>query len=346
MFKELLLVALGKRPGLSRAPERREWEQIFLEAKRHGLQGVLWKTVSSLPESQRPPESLASQWRFRAETIAIMSDTHDSHCRELCEWLDEKGLPNCILKGQGFSLLYPEQGLRLSGDVDVWIPEPRRKVLNTFRYGGFEFYDVLNRECKVDFFPSVALDVHFQPTRMFNPVLDRRLRRFCEKEAAKGFIRTEKGFKVPSQLFNAVFCVVHIFHHVIDGGAGLRQMMDLYYILRNLPSEQKGEAMKALSSFGLKKFTAAAMYVLSEMFELEPDYLLFPVSRRRGKKLLGDIMSKGRVAVHPAKRRRLLNFFKRISVTMRFTFDYPREVLWAPVYKVWHFCWRGVQGYL
>lgn len=346
MFNQLLLVALGKRPGLTRAPERWEWEQIFLNAKRQGLQGVLWKTVSSLPESQLPPEPILSQWRSRAETIVILNDTHYNHCRELTEWLDSRGLENCILKGQGFSLLYPEQGLRLCGDVDVWIPAGRRNVLNTFRYGGFEFYEVLNRECKVDFFPVVSLDVHFQPTRMFNPVLDRRLRRFCNEEASKGFSMTESGFKVPSRLFNAVYCVVHIFHHVIDGGAGLRQMMDLYYILQNLPSEQKGEASEALCSFGLKNFASAAMYVLSEVFELEQEYLLFPPDRERGEKLLDDILSKGRVAVHPSRRHRLNNFNKRLAVTMRFTFDYPREVLWAPVYKVWHFCWRGVQGYL
>lgn len=346
MFKELLLIALGKRPALSRVPERSEWEQMFCEAKRQGLQGVLWKAVSSLPASQMPPEDILEQWRSRAETIVIISDTHDANCRELSTWLDERGLKNCILKGQGFSLLYPEQGARLSGDIDVWIPEDRLKILNTFRYGGFEFGEVLRQECKVDFFPSVVLDVHFQPTRMYNPVLNARFRRFSDKEADKGFVQTDHGFKVPSMLFNAVYCVSHIFHHVIDGGAGLRQMMDLYYILQYLPSDLKGQVAEELRSLGLLKFAGASMYVLREVFDLDENSFICPVNTRLGEKLLDDIRSKGRVAVHPAKRKRLKNFFKRIAVTLQFTFDYPREVLWAPIYKVWHFCWRGVQGYL
>lgn len=346
MFKQLLLLALGRRPALSRVPDDREWEVMFSEAKRQGLQGFLWKAVSSLPASQQPPEHILDKWRKRAETIVILGDTHDSYCRDLTGWLDERGLRNCILKGQAFSRLYPEHGLRLCGDVDVWIPEPRRKILETFREGGFKFDEVLHKECKVDFFPGVVLDVHFQPSRMFNPLLDRRLSRFCRQEAERGFDRTDRGFNVPSLFFSAVYCVVHIFHHVVDGGAGLRQMMDLYYILQELPSDERGKVAEELRSLGLITFAGAAMYVLRNAFELDEQYLICPVNRSRGEALLRDIWKKGRVAAHSASRNRFLGFLKRTSTTMQFSYSYPREVLWAPVYKVWHFCWRGVRGYL
>lgn len=51
---ELLQVALGVRPMLSRAPSDKEWDEIFHFAEEQAIMGVLFGGVERLPAEQRP----------------------------------------------------------------------------------------------------------------------------------------------------------------------------------------------------------------------------------------------------------------------------------------------------
>ena len=42
----------------------------------------------------------------------------------------ENGFPNCILKGQGNALMYPDPYARVPGDIDIWLDGGREKILD------------------------------------------------------------------------------------------------------------------------------------------------------------------------------------------------------------------------
>jgi len=347
MFRELLLVAVGRRDTLSAAPSEADWRTIYDAARQQGLLGVLWDAACSLPEEQRPRGELAERWRGKAEMIAIVHDVRRAQCRELTEWVRERGETAIVLKGEGYARFYPVPARRNFGDIDLWVPAARERVLSLF---GEEFrvHDVLWQECKVEFFDNDDVDVHFWPVRMYNPLLRRRFCRFCSGEAERGSLFD--GFRVPSLSFDAVYCIAHIFRHVIDGGVGLRQMMDCNYILQSLSAEERNEAASQLGRLGLRRIAGDVMYVLGDVFALERADMLCEPSERGGAALEQEIFRGGNFGwfapgASKAASGRLSEAARRTRRTLKFSLRYPREALWVPIYKLWHFLWRKAKGF-
>ena len=122
LFFELLQVAIGNRLGLSRVPTPEEWEEIYEMSKKQSLAGIAFAGVERLPQEQMPPGKRIRQWAVKAEKIREHNVKVSEDCRVISRFFEENGFDCVILKGQGNFAYYPEwlQGLRSSGDIDVW----------------------------------------------------------------------------------------------------------------------------------------------------------------------------------------------------------------------------------
>ena len=146
--------------------------------------------------------------------------------------------------------------------------------------------------------------------------------------------------------------MAHMYRHYLTGGLGLRQMMDYYYVLKELPAEQRGPTMKTLKRLGMGRFTAASMLALQYNFGLEDEYLLCPPDRKRGPKLINDMISMGNFGILDPRNREAEGetAFKRFRRKNRRIFsnlrDYPGEVLWSPFARIGQHVWRLFHGYL
>jgi len=344
MFRALLLVALGRCECLPSAPGEKEWEELFLLASRQGLGGVLWRAVGKLPAGQMPPDSISRKWQELAGKVAILNDVRSARCRHIARWVEERGERAYILKGEAFSRYYADPSARYCGDIDIWVPAPRRKVLGMFAEV-CRVHGVVWQECKADFWDAEALDVHFWPAKMYNPVLRRRMMRFCADELSGGCSGSYDGFPVLSQRFDAVYCLLHIFRHLVEGGLGLRQIVDLYHILLTLDGEDRSFVYGTCVRLGMKRVAADVMYVLETVLCMERKFLLCKPDPRGGRILLEEIRRGGADICSGAESGRLGRALKRTGAIMGYGLRYPREILWAPGYKVCHFLWRKCKGY-
>ena len=57
--------------------------------------------------------------------------------------------------------------------------------------------------------------------------------------------------------------------------------------------KSNAEIMRTLSSFGMKKFAEAVMYVLQTVFAMPDEYLICLPNEKEGKFLLDEIMQAG-----------------------------------------------------
>ena len=123
LFYELIQVALGTRICLSHTPSADVWGELYAMAKKQSLVGVCFAGVHKLVnQQQEPPEMLYLTWMGMAAKIQQKNETINRQCVEIVEQFRKDGLEVCVLKGQGVAMLYPEhlQGLRQSGDIDIW----------------------------------------------------------------------------------------------------------------------------------------------------------------------------------------------------------------------------------
>ena len=95
-----------------------------------------------------------------------------------------------------------------------------------------------------------------------------------------------EGFYSPSILFALVMQLVHIQHHFLVGGLGLRQYMDYMVLLRHSTESERKSVMAVMNQLFMGRACGAVMWVLQEVFGLDRNLMLCEPCRWRGERLL------------------------------------------------------------
>ena len=128
--------------------------------------------------------------------------------------------------------------------------------------------------------------------------------------------------------------------------------MDYYMTLQKVSAGMMhSDVAEILNRLGLMKFAGALMYVLNEVFGLDRQQMICPPDEMEGKFLLSEIMQGGNFGKYDErngerKKNRIARGFATMKRNMRYISSYPSEILWAPVWKMWHWCWRKKHGYI
>lgn len=354
-FFKLLQIGVGQTLYDKLKISDKEWLCIYILATEQGLVSVVFNALEELnSKGLKPPMTILYDWIGYTEQIKQINAQSDQFCQELTSYFENAGYNSCVLKGQGVAKLYPKPDARQPGDIDIWVDAERDEIVRLMRNDGIDVTYVDYVNCHAAFFEDVEVEVHFRPTWMFNPFVNRKMQRWIRenKDVQMSHFDDKVGFCYPIIGFNLVFSLVHIYRHILLEGIGLRQLTDYYYILNHSTQQERDTAFSTLGSFGLAKFVGAVMYVLRRVFDIEEKLLLCQPNDIEGDFLLSEILRGGNfgkyddrnVCVSDDKKiRRGLNNLKR---NLRFVQSYPSEVFWAPAWKVWHWCWRKWKGYL
>lgn len=347
LFLDLCRVATGRDTALSAAPRAGEWRDLYAEARRQTLAGVLFPAVERLPESQRPPRSVLLPWYAETVRLEALNRQADLAAVTVTRRLAELGLRGVLLKGQGVARLYPRPALRAPGDVDIWVEGPRLETLGRLARVGKVGHVTYHH---ADWLSSggAEAEVHSRPTWMYSPRLNARLRRWLAAEAPRQFggesLRlvdaggTVGEVTVPTAAFNLVFLLVHLFRHTLTEGVGLRQLMDYYYALM-LPLSATGRAgaLAVIERLGLAVFAGAVMHVEERVFGLPREAMLTAPRPREGELLLADVMRGGNFGRYHGGTHGPAGRLVRVWRLARLC---PEEALFALPFKVWHAGWR------
>lgn len=365
IFFELIQIAIGNKDGFDNGPKEKEWASLFdLACKQSlvsiALEGVNWLVDSG--QTQKPPVDILLEWiGIQQQTIAE-NKNQNQRTKELCEIFKNTGFHSCILKGQGTALYYEHPEYRQCGDIDIWVTkdgrcktdEVRSEVLQFAKSQGYHIGHVDIKHSDIDFFEDVPVEVHFLPSWMYNPSINKKLQKFFEKQSERQFDNydVKAGFTHTTVDFDLVFSIVHIYRHIFSEGIGLRQLMDYYYILMHSSVEQRRDAFDVLKSLTMANFVGGIMWILHACFGMKEEYLLCAVNERHGKYLLSEILAAGNFGQYDDrmlrinKEKRFERGFIQLKRNLRFVGYYPSEVLWSPFWKLWHWCWRKQKGYL
>ena len=230
---------------------------------------------------------------------------------------------------------------------------------------------------------GVEVEAHFRTGYIHSPLRNWRMQRwFAQHYEGCAANKTSYGFSMPTPSVNVIYQMTHLFSHYFQEGVGLRQILDMYYTLivwresvengygqqsqgmwsegLGTPVMSKEEVMAVLRSFGMKKFAAAVMYVLHEVFSMpkrqlitderllitDGPWLLCEPNEKEGKKLLEEIMKGGNFGQYDTrdvalkKGGMVKHGVWKLKRVMRLVRSYPEEALWEPVFRVYHLGWR------
>ena len=357
LFFELLRVSLGTQQSLTITPIDKDWTEVFEMSLKQSLAGVMLGGVNRLKDANPNLNidlNLLLEWIGTGLQTENQNKLQNERAKELYEIFKEGGYRSCVLKGQGTATYYDRPELRQSGDIDLWVEGDRDEIVRFVQSKGVHVENVDIKDTTMYFFNDVMVEVHFRPNCMFSPWTDNKLQTFFHQQAGSQFAAYDNklGFAHTTIEFDLVYSLVHIYRHIFSEGIGLRQLVDYFYILKHSNAELRADAFKTVCCFGMKAFAGGIMYILQEKFGMDKEFSLCDINEKHGKFLLNEILIGGNfghydtrysIAAKNKKFKRGVTMLKR---NLHFVRLYPSEVLWSPVWKLWHWCWRKQKGYL
>ena len=302
------------------------------------------------------PEMLYLKWMGMAAKIQQRNEIVNKQCVELQKKLSAKGFRSSILKGQANHTHYGDDLAmqRQSGDIDIWVEGGRKKVVELVN-SICPTKEIRETHAQLHLFDDTEVEAHYRPGLIRDFRRNKRLQTFFQKNAEMCFCNKVKfacgEIVAPTVAFNAVQQLLHIYHHLFDSGIGLRQVTDYYFVLRHLRSEEKEDVVKILKSVGVERFARALMYVQTEVFGIDNRFLLCEPSKMDGEYLLSEIMEAGNFGHHDSRRTHherdsfIRSFFGVYFKNFRHARFAPMEWFWSPIWRLYYFGWRKVNGY-
>lgn len=352
LFIELLQITLGHKLEFSRVPSTDEWRKLFMLSRKQALLGVTYTAIERIPKEQRPSRQLLIQWFVAAEDIKTTNAELNQKVLNVSRKFYDDGFRNIILKGQSVARYYKSNNLdlyRAPGDIDIWLEGSREEIISYVR--------IYKPNCKIVYhhidFPKmygIDVEVHFTPSWMNSYFTNKTLQNLFEEHKDNLFTKcSDNNIEIPSPTinFDRIYILVHIYRHLFHEGVGLRQLMDYYFVLiQGFTEKEREHTMKILHSLKMSRFASAVMWIMQEVFGMDRKYLITTPNKSDGYFLLEEIMRAGNLGQHNPQILRkkaesdLSHGIRKVKRNLRFIMSYPSEVIWSPMFKIWHYFWR------
>ena len=373
IFFDFLRFCIGSAKEIPDSLKEVDWKELYRIAQKQALLGVLFHGIQRLPKELAPEQKLLMQWMVMAEQIRKQNIRLFLASVKVCKNFENKGFANCILKGQGNALLYPDPYMRTPGDIDIYLAGGRKRVM---KYVNKVCPNQVMRYHHVDFpVMKTAIEVHFTPSYMFFPIHNSRMQKWFKEvmgEQCNHRVSLPDGYgeiHVPQVSFNVIYILSHLHRHIFTEGIGLRQLLDYYFVLlkwhtdlTNLTDSNKSlpqmtlintdlDALRhKLKYLGLWKFAQAVMFVMKEVFGLSEDRMIVPMDEREGRFLLDEIMRGGNFGQYDDRmgskvgESKIHRYFRMNIRNLRFVKHYPTEALSEPLFRTWFALWKKIHG--
>ena len=373
IFFDFLRFCIGSAKEIPGSLKEVDWKELYAIAKKQALLGVLFHGIQRLPKALAPEQKLLMQWMVMAEMIRKQNIRLFQDSVKVCKNFENEGFANCILKGQGNALLYPDPYMRTPGDIDIYLAGGRKRVM---QYINKVCPNQVMRYHHVDFpVMKTAIEVHFTPSYMFFPIHNSRMQKWFKEvmgEQCNHRVSLPDGYgeiHVPQVSFNVIYILSHLYRHIFTEGIGLRQLLDYYFVLlkwhtdlTNLTDSNKSlpqmtlintdlDALRhKLKYLGLWKFAQAVMFVMKEVFGLSEDRMIAPMDEREGRFLLAEIMRGGNFGQYDDRmgskvgESKIHRYFRMNLRNLRFVKHYPTEALSEPLFRTWFALWKKIHA--
>ncbi|MDR0949221.1 MAG: nucleotidyltransferase family protein, partial [Lachnospiraceae bacterium] len=194
----------------------------------------------------------------------------------LTRLLQKQGIPCAVLKGPAAAAAYPIPEARKSGDIDLLLADPsdlaRARVI--LEEDGFPWNEeqLANHHVNFHNYEGIEIELHTMLAEYFE---DRELNAFLHRlqiECSKHI--HEKNIvgvllPVPDAPFHAIFLVIHMLHHFLRAGFGLKLLADWATLWSaEMSRGEQGALESMLRESGLYGFAQAVTAVCIRFLRL------------------------------------------------------------------------------
>lgn len=354
LFLELAQVSLGTRDQLSRTPSAAEWSDMYLQAQKQSIAGVLVDGLERLPQEQLPAKELLLQWIGDAQLIEHQNALHKTVLQKTNQCLKEGNIPVAFMKGLVCGARYANPKRRACGDIDfVVLGDDFLKTLDILETIGTVDRDLVHEHHGVAFVDGVQLEPHYKVHNFQSPHVDKTMKVFFSEMFPKQLVHEDvNGENIPTfpPSFECVVLVGHMVNHVYAEGLGLRQVMDLYWFLKmKHDTINWEECNRNLSEMRMERAFRIFACLCEYYLGLPSTVLNLSYTNKEkhfAAELMDDILTVGnfgRGVDYLGQNEKLKPLKSYLWVTKRCVklgYLCPEEAKWWPISKVKRFFWK------
>ena len=323
-----------------------EWKEVIRVAREQACLGITFDGLELL-QSCRPNKKQLMEWFSYVQRIEHANSIVNGAIVSIISKYRDAGVEPILLKGQGVAQYYRTPKHRQSGDIDLYLPKiydkinamleewPNVKVHEeTIHHKSFSVFgiEIENHRCFVHFYANYNQDV-------WESIIGE-----CPNMTERIELTDKSGRTFPLMVLNpqmnAIYLYLHIQHHLLLTGIGLRQICDWACLWKKREKDiDKDLFLKIVDILPVKRCMTALTWIVVNYLGLDegiiPLNIKTDIARKDGEFLLRDILDSGNFGrssgvmdgfVRNSHWNNLRNYTKALKRMMRLRHLCPSEV--------------------
>ena len=279
LFFELMQVSLGQLDCVSRFPEPNEWQKFYELAKKQAVIGICYHGVTKLFDyGLVAPQELSLDWMAEAEEIKEVNRGRTRKLITLQDELQKHHLRSSVMTGPGLTRFYDRelQTLRYTKGIDVYV---------------FGYKNQIDLSQWADINVRILPELRVGKSRQRNNRLDKWVLQNDDL-----MFRKAGELVVPSHSATILIQLTNLYNLFLNKRLLMRNLMDMFFIIRFAQGDSRlfqypqNTLEEEIKDLGLTRFTRGIMWLLKEVFVLDPKFLPLEPLEEEGQFLLSQIM--------------------------------------------------------
>lgn len=204
-----------------------DWQAVAIASNKQAVPLATFDAVA--PYSDLIPQDVYAKWQKIAMTVLHSGFFVMQSQADLIEILNSRGFPYIILKGASANAYYPNGSIRAFGDVDFLIdPLNQSEIENILIENGYAKSHGDHPNHVVFKKPRAHLEMHFEVAGVPYGRQGEEVKAFLKNAVKEPKKRLQDGneFNAPSDVNHALILLLHMQHHMLGEGLGLRHLCD------------------------------------------------------------------------------------------------------------------------
>ena len=255
-----------------------DWQNVLLECNAQTITLPCFDALKVYKD--HVPDEIFQKWKTISARIVKNNFDVLIAQTELVSLLKENGYDYVIMKGTSSADYYVNADLRALGDVDFLInPSKKEEITELLINNGYIKRDVEHISHVIFNKPKAHLEMHFEVAGLPETENKDFIRSFL-KPAVENTVETKRDFCIfnaPQHLYHGIIILLHMQHHMIDDGLGLRHLCDWATFVEKTKEQDfwQKEFIPFAEKIGLFKYMVIMTKVCSKYLSITcPDWAL------------------------------------------------------------------------